>query len=133
MKTVKSLKNATKTEIFYFVAKKFGSDNIKDKVYNFLKNHSIYGASVAYWTAYHKYDKSICSSINTPIAKLVSEARRQKANGKSSYSKVLILGNTNIYWASDFYGHSDYNKSIAMPINEISIRLMNLVNSFLNK
>ena len=132
MKTVKSLKSATQTEIFNFVAKKFGKENIKNKVYDFLKNHSVYGCKIAYRMAYVNSKKIVESTINTPIANIVAFAKYEKTN-KSSYSKILIMGNNNIYWASEVYGHKDYNKSIAMPINNTSIKLMNLVNSYLNK
>lgn len=133
MKTVKSLKNATKTQIFNFVAKKFGNENIKQKVYDFLKDHSTYGSKIAYNTAYNSGKPFISSFINTPIANVVAFAKSQKKEGKSNYSKILIKGNTNIYWASETYGHNDYNKSIAMTINDKSIRLMQVVNSYLAK
>lgn len=133
MKTVKTLKSASKTEIFNFVAKKFGSENIKQKVYDYLNNHSVYGSKIAYNTAYNSGKPFISSFINTPIANVVAFAKSQKKEGKSNYSKVLILGNTNIYWASEVYGHSDYNKSVAMPINNKSIALMQVVNSYLAK
>ena len=133
MKTVKSLKSASKTEIFNFVAKKFGPENIKQKVYDYLNNHSDYGSKIAYRMAYNSGKIVISSFINTPIANIVAFTRVQKKEGKSNYSKVLIEGSTNIYWASEIYGHSDYNKSIAMPINDKSIRLMQVVNSYLSK
>lgn len=133
MKTVKSLKSATKTEIFTFVAKKFGNDNIKQKVYDFLKNHSVYGNKIAYRMAYVSDKVFVSGFLYTPIANVVSFAKQQKKETKSNYSKVLIEGNTNIYWASENYGHADYNKSIAMPLNEANAKIMNLVNSYLSK
>ena len=51
----------------------------------------------------------------------------------SPYQKVLIEGNTNIYYASPIYGHSDYNKSIAFPKNKKTLRLLHLFNSIINK
>lgn len=133
MKTVKSLKSASKTEIFTFVAKKFGNENIKQKVYDFLKNHSVYGNKIAYKTAYVSDKQIISNFIDAPIARVVAFAKQQKKETKSSYSKVLILGNTNIYWASEIFRHSDYNKSIAMSLNEKNIKIMHLINSFLSK
>ena len=70
MKTVKSLKSASKTEIFNFVAKKFGSENIKQKVYDYLNNHSVYGSKIAYRMAYNSGKIVISSFINTPIANI---------------------------------------------------------------
>lgn len=133
MKTVKSLKSATRTQIFTFVAKKFGSENIKQKVYDFLKNHSVYGNKIAYRSAYDINRKTVYSFVNMPISNVVNFARQQKKEEKSSYSKILIKGNTNIYWASEFYGHSDYNKSIAMPLNEKNEKFMMAVNSYISK
>lgn len=133
MKTVKSLKSLTKTQIFNFVAKKFGKENIKQKVYDFLKNHSVYGNKIAYRMAYVSDKQIVSNFINTPIANVVAFAKAQKKEGKSTYSKVLIDGNTNIYWASEIYRHSDYNKSIAMPINDSNLKLMQVVNSYLAK
>lgn len=133
MKKVKELKSATKTEIFKFVAKKFGNENLKNKVYDFLKNHSVYGEKVAYKIAYFN-EKLDCSNVvNLPVSRIVEMAKHYKNQGSSNYSKILIEGNSNIYWASPVYGHSDYNKSIAISKNENTLKLMQLVNCFLNK
>ena len=56
-------------------------------------------------------------------------AKKQKRG--SSYCKVLIKGNRHWYWASPIYQHSDYNKSIAFPINEFNNRFANLLNSII--
>jgi hypothetical protein len=135
MKTVKKLKLATQTQIFTFVAKKFGNENLKQKVYNYLVNHSAYGRKIAYSTAFNKklaynYNNEF---INLPIKKLVESARYYKSKEKNTYSKVLIEGNTNIYWASPVYQHSDYNKSIAIAKSEVSLKIMDLVNSYISK
>lgn len=82
MKTVKSLKSATKTEIFSFVAKQFGSENIKQKVYDFLNNHSVYGGKIAYKIAYVSAKVNTDIFINTPIANIVAFAKSQKKEGK---------------------------------------------------
>jgi hypothetical protein len=44
-------------------------------------------------------------------------AKKQIEEGAvgTNYIKVLIEGNTHIYWAHPGYGHSDYNKGKAMP------------------
>lgn len=50
-----------------------------------------------------------------------------------NYKKVLIEGNTHIYWAHPYYGHKDYNKSIwrkNTPENRVKMRI---INNFLNK
>jgi hypothetical protein len=64
------------------------------------------------------------------VLRLLSNSIRTKGTG---YHKILIQGNTNIYYASPVHLHSDYNKSIVMPITPANIRLMNLFNSLVNK
>lgn len=51
----------------------------------------------------------------------------------TSYFKLMIEGNNNIYYASPEYGHSDYNKSRIWPNNERGRKLMNLFNSLIYK
>jgi len=51
----------------------------------------------------------------------------------TNYCKIMIEGNTHIYYASADYGHSDYNKSCLFVKNEQTIKLMNLFNSIINK
>ena len=51
----------------------------------------------------------------------------------TSYFKVLIEGNTGIYYASAVYGHSDYNKSRLFEKNAETLKLMQLFNSIVNK
>lgn len=47
----------------------------------------------------------------------------------TSYFKVLIEGNTGIYYASPVYGHSDYNKSRIFTKNAETLKLMEIFNS----
>lgn len=49
------------------------------------------------------------------------------------YFKTLIEGNTGIYYASDVYGHSDYNKTRVFSKNEKTLKLMSLFNSIINR
>ena len=63
------------------------------------------------------------------IADNVNFAKKQRIN--SPYCKILIKGNNNWYWASPVYKHSDYNKSIAFPINEFNNRLAYLLNKLI--
>ena len=65
------------------------------------------------------------------IGSVFAYAKRQKAEGYSPYSKMLIIGNKNIYWASPSYGHADYNKSIALPNTERNRRAAVLINHYL--
>lgn len=50
-----------------------------------------------------------------------------------NYKKILIEGDTHIYWAHPYYKHNDYNKSIwrkNTPENRVKMRI---INNFLNK
>jgi hypothetical protein len=61
-------------------------------------------------------------------------ARWIAANTKgTNYFKVLVEGNKNIYWASQKCGHSDYNKSIAMPNTPHNREVMRVINAYLTK
>ena len=49
----------------------------------------------------------------------------------TNYFKVLIEGNTGIYYAHPFYGHNDYNKSRVFDKNPQTLKLMHLFNSII--
>lgn len=51
----------------------------------------------------------------------------------TNYFKIMIEGNSGIYYASPAYGHSDYNKSRLFDKNEETLKLMSLFNSIVNK
>lgn len=51
----------------------------------------------------------------------------------SPYFKILVAGNKNIYLASPYYGHADYNKSVVMPNTPKNQIIMKLVNALLYK
>lgn len=65
----------------------------------------------------------------------INHAKFQKAKGymETSYGKILLIGNENIYWASPVNGHRDYNKSIAFPNNEKNQKLAATINAYLTK
>ena len=84
------------------------------------------------WDIAYLNDKADYSRY-TPntIGSVFAYAKRQKAEGYSPYSKMLIVGNNNIYWASPSYGHADYNKSIALPNTARNRRAAALINHYL--
>ena len=51
----------------------------------------------------------------------------------TNYLKIMIEGNTGIYYAHPSYGHADYNKSRLFDKTPETIKLMNLFNSYINK
>ena len=89
----------------------------------------------AYKVVYYR-DKKPYSHI-TPKESTITRIKREMSEqikwGYSSYSKILIEGNTNIYWASPVYLHSDYNKSRAMENTPKNRKIMELVNKMLAK
>lgn len=110
------------------------------------------------WTStkFHGNTKKVGSllvtDLKTIVAKKVSRELVKIYNSKKSnvqkvrellqwsiqtkgtgYFKVLIEGNTGIYYASPVYGHSDYNKSRVFEKNAETLKLMQLFNSIINK
>lgn len=73
------------------------------------------------------------SKPQNKVLRTIQDAKSEKKVKKGRYSKILIFGNTNIYWASPIYQHSDYNKCIAMPRNAKTEKLANLINQILIK
>lgn len=72
------------------------------------------------------YSKQVCAILFA----------KKQVNGcsiKSNYAKVLIEGNSNIYWAHPIYGHSDYNKSRALENTEANRLLAAKINAYLRK
>lgn len=76
-----------------------------------------------------KIDKSKKTNVQK-VRELLQWSIQTKGTG---YFKVLIEGNTGIYYASPSYGHSDYNKSRVFEKNAETIKLMQLFNSIINK
>jgi hypothetical protein len=69
-------------------------------------------------------------SIFTQVRQIINMSLNAKG---TSYFKVLIEGNTGIYYASSVYGHRDYNKSRIFDKNAQTLKLMHLFNSLVNK
>lgn len=103
---------------------KFIIDNAPtNKVFNSAFALS-YGANYAKKCVFEK-------NTTSKISKVIRWAMQQKKVGKNPYSKILVVGNSNIYWASPIYLHQDYNKSIALENNEKNIKLAEIINRFL--
>jgi hypothetical protein len=78
---------------------------------------------------YAKIDFSKKSNVQT-VRELIKWSLETKGTG---YFKVLIEGNTSIYYASAAYGHSDYNKSRVFIKNAETLKLMELFNAIVSK
>ena len=134
----KVLKTFHRTQIFN-IAKKCGVDVSKRHlVLEFVQSNAptlkIYKSaySIAYFS--HKKNRDFYfgeTGNETPIIRAIRHALYEKKQGSSNYSKKLIIGNKNIYWASPCYGHADYNKSIAFENTEKNRRVASLINRYL--
>ena len=77
--------------------------------------------------------KNSCK-IKVSDAKKVRELiQRTLQDIGTNYGKIMIEGNTNIYYASPIYLHNDYNKSIVFPKNEKTLKLMDLFKSYIDR
>lgn len=129
----KVLRSQNQTDIYY-IANKCGVDcKNKFSIYRFVLENapSKKVEKDAFSIAFGKKQPCYIKAPELPVNNAVNFAKEQNYN--SPYCKVLIRGNNNFYWASPVYGHSDYNKSVAFPINEKNERLAYLINSMIYK
>jgi cell division protein YceG involved in septum cleavage len=143
MKTTKKaiqeiLRSGNRTEIFK-VAKLKGFDVknrtvVCDFIRHFAPSDKVRRKAID--IAYYKNSQySVCKEGKnnlSPALKAIQFAKMQKKEGKSSYSKVLIEGNRNIYWASPEYLHRDYNKHSAFENTPKFQAIAKTINRFLN-
>lgn len=132
----KELRTLNTTNIFK-VAKMAGINvNNRANLYKFILDNAPSekvlkkAYSLSYGANYTKkcfFTKSTVSKVSATIR----YAMQQKKVGKNPYSKILVVGNSNIYWASPIYLHQDYNKSIALENNEKNRKLAETINRFL--
>lgn len=97
----------------------------------FLKSKGINVTRIVWGELQYDLDKKEKEYSFEQPNNLLQELIINKNSG--NYKKVLIEGNTHIYWAHPYYGHSDYNKSIwrkNTPENRVK---MQIINNFLNK
>lgn len=76
-----------------------------------------------------KIDTSKKSNVQK-VRELITWSLQTKGTG---YFKVLIEGNTGIYYASATYGHSDYNKTRVFAKTPETLKLMGLFNAIVSK
>lgn len=117
-----NLKN--KMDIYNWIKSNAPTEKVKNKAYE-----------VAFESNRPKMVKNgfFIPSPQNRVLKTISHAKIEMAEKRGRYSKILIFGNNNIYWASPIYQHSDYNKSIAMPRTPKNEKLSNLINRILIK
>lgn len=123
------LRTMDSTRIFRLCHIIYGGKVEKSTVYSFIKDFAPTNkiADAAYLLAYigKEVDMARCDveAINGVAFQhdnekhLVMESfRNELKRGFDNYTKRPIMGHTYLYWASPFYGHNDYNKSRALPI-----------------
>lgn len=129
----KVLRTNDRTQIFR-IAKLSGVDvKNKNNVFNFIRKYApTQKISRKAWLLAFPHKIQYESYYERPVVSYsIRFAKQQDLN--SNYCKVLVKGNKNWYWCSPVYGHSDYNKSIAFPINEKNNRLAFLLNNLIEK
>lgn len=118
--------------------------NLKNKmdIYNWIKSNAPTEKVInkAYEIAFESNRKKMVkngffmpSKPQNRVLSTIYHAKIEMSKKRGRYSKILIFGNTNIYWASPIYQHADYNKSIAMPRITKNEKLANLINRILIK
>lgn len=129
------LRSRNTTEIFKMCAGLGIDVSKRGNVCNFIKEHApeLSAYSLSYGAGDFKNMRYPYQSdlIDNRILNAISHAKQEKADGQSNYSKIMVLGHRNIYWASPVFLHDDYNKSIAMPNTEKNRKLATLINKFL--
>lgn len=129
---VKSLTTFTSTK-FHGNTKKVGSLSVSDfkaivaKKYNrSLGNYVCKNGKVVFSFQFNEAPKSNAQRVRELI-KWSLECKN------TNYFKVMIEGNSGIYYAHPEYRHSDYNKSRLFDKTPETLRLMQLFNAIVNK
>lgn len=137
-KTIQTVLRTMDITAIHHVAHKFGiNPKHHGDVFDFIKTFSpsMKVRRMAYGLSYGRSwnRRNELKALNMPIIDTIRFAKQQVKEGYTNYTKILIEGNNNIYWTSPTHGHSDYNKSIAMPNNEKNRKVMEVVNKYLGK
>ena len=114
-----------KMDLYYWIKSNAPTEKVKNKAYE-----------IALESDRKKMFKNALFMPSKPqnsVLKTISNAKIEMAEKRGRYSKILIFGDNNIYWASPIYQHADYNKSIAMPRTQKNEKLANLINGILIK
>ena len=123
------LRTENSTEIFRLYHQIYGGEVRKLKVYDFIREWAptqrlARKASQLACLLGHvdlalsddQVRKSIEFDKENAKHLVMQHFREEVRRGWDNYTKRPIMGHTYLYWVSPFYGHSDYNKSRALPI-----------------
>ena len=113
-----------RNELYHWIISNAPTEKVKNKAYE-----------VAFESNRPKMVKNgfFIPSPQNRVLKTIYHAKIEMSEKRGRYSKILIFGNNNIYWASPIYQHDDYNKSIAMPRTQKNEKLAYLINRILIK
>ncbi len=114
-----------KMDLYYWIKSNAPTEKVKNKAYE-----------IALESDRKKMFKNALFMPSKPqnsVLKTIYHAKIEMSEKRGRYSKILIFGNNNIYWASPIYQHDDYNKSIAMPRTQKNEKLAYLINRILIK
>ena len=124
--TQKQIEQAKKINAFDWIIKYHGN---KKKVDNLLVTEL---KSISK-KKYERGMRNLDFTTLPPVKKTKEYLIQAKKYKNTPYFKIMIEGNTNIYFASPIFLHNDYNKSIVFPKNEKTLKLMQLFNKIVNK
>ena len=108
-------------ELLRFIQENAPSQKVYKKAY-----------SLSFGAGNNKHLNHDHSLLKMPVTDVIKYAKKQKTQGFSNYSKILVIGNSSIYWASPVYMHGDYNKSIALKNNSKNRDLADKINKYLD-
>ncbi len=143
MKTTKkaitqALRSENTTEIFKIAVLNGINVNNRGELFRWIKENApskkVYkkAYNLSYGAAYFKDNRIPGRNTNT-VEAVISEFKFQKNREKDSYTKILIVIENNIFWASPIYREKDYNKAVAMPLTDRNEKIAELINILLYK
>ena len=112
------LRSLDKTAIFRLYAR-INRNVDRFGLYQFIQEYapSKRVANMAYTLAYDTHHNNVPYDLMTQKQKVVEYLKEQIKDVTSPYAKQPMWGNTHLYFCSPVYGHHDYNKWAALPIN----------------
>ena len=127
----KVLRTLDRTQIFKLCAQ----NGIKERraIYDFIKANAptIKVSRLAYHIAYSGKVRIYIPYTPLTVKNAISDMKMFNRN--DNYRKELTRGSNNWYWVHPGYGHSDYNKCVAFPINEKNNKLAQLIIKIMSK
>lgn len=127
-----AIKEKNTTEIFRLAYLSGIDTSKKNEVLNFaVKNCKYSNAFKKCYSIVYCGKKNYCYIPYIQLVTTNSIRIAKLQNRSSPYCKILIKGFRHWYWASPVYQHSDYNKSIAFPVNDFNNKLAILLNSII--